>query len=111
MEFVICDLNINMKKRELIKQIAKEEKISERKSARLLEAVFDIMTKTLMKEEKVKVSGFGTFLTVKRKGRLIRDPQTHKIIKISDYYIPHFRAGEPLKAKVREAMSLKKIDR
>lgn len=96
-----------MKKRELIKQVAKEEKISERKSARLVEAVFDIIAKVLMKEEKVKISGFGTFLVVKRKGRKIRDPQTRKNIKISDYYIPHFRAGEPLKAKIREAMEIK----
>ena len=97
-----------MKKNELVKQLAQEEELSERKAHSLVEAVFDILGKALMHGEKIKVSGFGTFLVVKRKGRKIRDPRTHKIAKINDYVIPHFRAGEPLKARVREAMQEKK---
>jgi len=96
-----------MKKQELIKQLAREEKISERKASSLLYAVFDIISEALANQEKVKISGFGTFLTVKRKGRKIRNPRTHKIIEIGDYYIPHFRAGEPLKQKVREMIKEK----
>jgi nucleoid DNA-binding protein len=97
-----------MLKKDLVKQLAQEEELSERKAHTLVEAVFDILTKALMHGEKIKISGFGTFLVVKRKGRKIRDPRSHKIIKINDYVIPHFRAGEPLKAKVREAMAEKK---
>jgi len=97
-----------MKKNELIKQLSEEEKISERKAKNLFEAVFDIISKALIKGEKVKISGFGTFLVTKRKGRKIANPQTKKKMKISDYYIPHFRAGEPLKQKVREGMEAKK---
>jgi len=96
-----------MKKQELIQQLAKEEKLSKRKSQKLLEAVFDIISKKLMKDEKVKISGFGTFLVVKRKGRIIMNPQTKNKMKISDFYIPHFRPGEPLKQKIREAMEIK----
>ena len=97
-----------MKKKELIKQLAKEEKISERKAQTLTEAVFDIIALALTKGEKVKISGFGTFLVRKRKGRTIRNPKTHKKMKISDYWIPHFRAGKPLKEKVREGIEIKK---
>jgi len=92
-----------MRKIDLIRQLAREEKISERKATTLVYAVFDILGSALARGEKIKVSGFGTFLVVKRRGRKIRDPRSHKIIKINDYVIPHFRAGEPLKVKVREA--------
>ena len=97
-----------MRKIDLIRQLAKEEKISERKATSLVYAIFDILGSALAQGEKIKVSGFGTFLVVKRKGRKIRNPRTHKITKINDYVIPHFRAGEPLKQKVREVAAEKK---
>lgn len=96
-----------MRKKELISQLAQEEKISERKAQILVEAVFDIIEQKLIKGEKVKISGFGTFLVNKRKGRTIRNPKTNKKMKINDYWIPHFRAGEPLKRKVREGIKAK----
>lgn len=96
-----------MRKKELINQLAQEEKLSERKAQILVEAVFDIITQKLVKGEKVKISGFGTFLVNKRKGRTIRNPKTNKRMEISDFWIPHFRAGEPLKEKVREGMRTK----
>ncbi len=96
-----------MRKKELIQRLAEEEKLSERKAQALIEAVFDIITQALIKGEKVKISGFGTFLVRKRKGRTIRNPQTGKRMKISDYFTPHFRAGEPLKQKTKEGAQLR----
>ena len=96
-----------MKKKELIQQLAEEENLSERKAQELIEAVFDIITQALIKGEKVKISGFGTFVVTKRKGKTIRNPKTKKRMRIKDYWIPHFRAGEPLKQKVREGAQLR----
>lgn len=93
-----------MRKKELIAQLAKEEKLSERKAQALIEAVFDIIAQALARGEKVKISGFGTFVVRRRKGRVIRNPKTGKKMKISDYLIPHFCPGEPLKQRVREAL-------
>lgn len=99
-----------MRKIDLIRQLAREEKISERKATSLVYAIFDILGSALARGEKIKISGFGTFVVVKRKGRKICNPRTHKIIKINDYVIPHFRAGEPLKQKVRETIGQTKND-
>ncbi len=96
-----------MRKKELIAQLAKEEKLSERKAQALVEAVFDIIAQALARGEKVKISGFGTFLVRKRKGRVIRNPQTKKRMRIKDYWSPHFRAGEPLKQRVKEGAQLR----
>ena len=96
-----------MRKKELIAQLAKEEKLSERKAQALIEAVFDIIAQALARGEKVKISGFGTFLVRKRKGRVIRNPQTKKRMRIKDYWSPHFRAGEPLKQRVKEGAQLR----
>ena len=66
-----------------------------------VEAVFDVITKTLSKGEEVAVVGFGTFKTVKRAARMGINPKTGEKIQIAASTKPKFRAGKVLKEAVK----------
>jgi integration host factor subunit alpha len=56
---------------------------SKKESIDAVEAVFDVIKKTLEKGEKLKISGFGNFIIRDKKERVGRNPQTGKEITIS----------------------------
>lgn len=49
----------------------------------VVEAVFDIITKTLAKGEEVAITGFGTFKVAKRAARMGVNPKTGEKIQIA----------------------------
>ena len=62
-----------------------------------LDAFINIVTKTLKKKGEVRLVGFGTFTTSKRKATTGRNPQTGAAIKIAASTQPKFKAGKALK--------------
>jgi integration host factor subunit alpha len=56
---------------------------SKREAIDAVEAVFDIVKKTLEKGEKLKISGFGNFVVRDKKEHIGRNPQTGQEITIS----------------------------
>ena len=68
---------------------------------RVVEAVFDTITKTLGRGEDVAITGFGTFRVVKRAAREGRNPKTGEKIHINASVKPKFRAGKVLKEAVK----------
>lgn len=66
-----------------------------------VEAVFDVITKTLSKGEEVAIVGFGVFKTVKRDARMGINPKTGEKIQIAASTKPKFRAGKALKEAVK----------
>ena len=57
--------------------------VSKKEAIDAVEAVFDIVKRTLEKGEKLKISGFGNFIVRDKKERVGRNPQTGKEITIS----------------------------
>jgi len=91
-----------MKKPELIEAVMQTAGIEAKKDAvAAVEAVFDVITKTLSKGEEVAVVGFGTFKTVKRAARMGINPKTGEKIQIAASTKPKFRAGKVLKEAVK----------
>lgn len=68
---------------------------------RLVEAVFDTITKSLGRGEDVAITGFGTFRVAKRAARQGRNPKTGETIQIPASVKPKFRAGKSLKEAVQ----------
>lgn len=68
---------------------------------RAVEAVFDVIMKTLARGEEVAISGFGVFAVAKRKARQGRNPKTGETIQIAAAIKPKFRAGKALKEAVQ----------
>ena len=69
-------------------------------SLELLVAVFEAIQKSLKKKQEVRLVGFGTFSTSKRKAGKGRNPRTGEEIKIPASTTVRFKAGKGLKDAV-----------
>ena len=89
-----------MNKEELVQEIAKKAKVSQKEASEVLAAIVDTVQKTVAKGKKVTLVGFGTFEPRKRAARVGRNPQTGKELKIPAKTVPAFSAGKKFKTVV-----------
>ncbi len=89
-----------MNKNDIITAIAEATDLSKVKSAEVVDAFINIVTKALKKKEDVKLIGFGTFSVSKRKATKGHNPRTGEEIKIPASNQPKFKAGKTLKDAV-----------
>lgn len=91
-----------MNKATLVEELMKAADIEVKKQAvNAVEAIFDIITKTLAKGEEVAITGFGTFKVAKRAARAGVNPKTGEKIQIAATTVPKFKAGKLLKEAVK----------
>ena len=91
-----------MNKVALIEAVMKTAGIEVKKQATsAVDAVFDIITKSLSRGEEVAIAGFGTFRIAKRAARMGVNPRTGEKIQIAASVKPKFRAGKVLKEAVK----------
>ena len=89
-----------MNKGDLVNEVFKVVKTKKDAQA-AVDCVLSCITKTLVKEDKVSLTGFGTFKVVERKARKGRNPQTGGEIYIAASKVPKFVAGKALKEAVK----------
>ena len=89
-----------MNKEELVQEVAKKTKVSQKQVDETLGAIIETITKTVAKGKKVTFVGFGTFEPRKRAARTGRNPQTGKELKIPAKTVPAFSAGKKFKELV-----------
>ncbi len=89
-----------MTKAELVAEIAKKSKLSKADAERGINSFVDVAKKTLKKEGRLALAGFGTFVVSKRKARKGRNPRTGETIKIKASKVVRFKAGKALKEKL-----------
>lgn len=65
-----------MNKNILIKEVSKQTKITNKDCKVCVEALLDIITKSLKVGDDVALKGFGSFLVATKKGRYYVNPQT-----------------------------------
>ena len=92
----------SMNKEELVQEIAKKAKVTQKEAAEVLNGLVETVQKTVAKGEKVTLVGFGTFESRKRAARTGRNPQTGKEIKIAAKKVPAFSAGKKFKELVNK---------
>ena len=90
-----------MNKEELVQEIAKKAKVTQKDASEVLGALIDTIQKTVAKGKKVTLVGFGTFEARKRAARTGRNPQTGAELKISAKTVPAFSAGKKFKELVK----------
>ena len=91
-----------MNKEELVQEIAKKAKVTQKEAAEVLNGLVETVQKTVAKGDKVTLVGFGTFESRKRAARTGRNPQTGKEIKIAAKTVPAFSAGKKFKELVNK---------
>ena len=90
-----------MNREELVAEIAKQTKLTQKLVGEVLTAIIDVTQDTVKKGEKVTLVGFGTFEPRKRAARNGRNPQTGETIKIEAKTVPTFSAGKKFKEIVK----------
>jgi len=91
-----------MNKEELVQEISKKAKVTQKQATEVLGSLITTVQKTVAKGEKVTLVGFGTFEPRKRAARTGRNPQTGKEIKIAAKTVPAFSAGKKFKELVNK---------
>ncbi|SDI35137.1 HU family DNA-binding protein [Natribacillus halophilus] len=89
-----------MNKTDLINSVAEHADLSKKEASKAVDSVFDNITETLTKGEKVQLVGFGSFEVRERASRKGRNPQTGDEIEIPATKNPAFRPGKQLKDAV-----------
>lgn len=71
-----------------------------------VDGLTDIVSRSLVKGEKVSISGFGTWERVERAARKARNPATGATVRVKKTAVPKFKAGSNLKSVVSGATKL-----
>ncbi len=89
-----------MTKSELISVVASKTEMTKKDAEKVVNAVLDGITESLVKGEKVQHVGFGTFEVRDRKAKEAINPATKKMVKVPARKAPAFKAGKALKDAV-----------
>lgn len=68
---------------------------------KVVDTVFDSITKSLKSGDEVSIAGFGIFEAKTRAARTARNPRTGESIKVPAMKTPKFRAAKALKEAVK----------
>lgn len=90
-----------MTKRQLVEIVAKKAHLTKKITGEVVKSYLDEITKSLVKGEKVVISGFGTFKIVKVKAKKGRVIKTGQEISIPAHRAARFSAGKALKRAVK----------
>ena len=92
-----------MTKADLVELIYERVGSSKREAGEVVELVFSLIKESLRRGEKVKISGFGSFLVNQKRARRGRNPQTGAPITIEPRRVLSFKASQVLKESVNGA--------
>lgn len=89
-----------MNKAQLIENMAKISKMPRSACKQALEAFIAAVGNALKANKDVALTGFGSFVVMKRKSRVGVNPATGKKMQIPAKNVPKFRPGKALKSLV-----------
>lgn len=87
-------------KTDLVQEVAKKSELTQKDSAKAVDAVFSAISEALKNGDKVQLIGFGNFEVRERAARTGRNPQTGEEIEIAAGKVPAFKPGKQLKDAV-----------
>jgi integration host factor subunit beta len=89
-----------MNKSDLIEVLAKRINLTQKRSESVINHVFNEMTETLKKNDKIEIRGFGSFTVKHYKPYVGRNPKTGDTIQVKEKRLPFFKVGRELKKRV-----------
>jgi integration host factor subunit beta len=93
-----------MTKSELIAELATTNPHLTGRDVELIVAtIFDEITATLARGERVELRGFGAFTVKRRNARTGRNPRTGEAVPVDEKAVPFFKAGKELRERVNKA--------
>ena len=92
-----------MTKADLVEKVAAEADMTKKDAEQLVEIIFDSITETLNKGEKIELRGFGSFRVRERNSRKGRNPKTGDSVEIPAKRVAYFKPGKELKELINES--------
>ncbi len=89
-----------MTKAELVEIIYERVGLSRKDAAKAVDTVLEIIKESLGRGERVKISGFGSFIVNSKRARRGRNPQTGAPLIIDSRYVLSFKASDLLKDRL-----------
>ncbi len=90
-----------MNKQAIIEEVHKVLEGTKVQAEKVVDTIFDSITKSLKEGEEVSVAGFGIFSAKMRAARTARNPRTGEPIDVPAMRVPKFRASKSLKDTVK----------
>lgn len=91
-----------MTKADLINKVAAKAGITRVKAEAVVNTVFDTMVEALMRDDRIEIRGFGSFVNRKYDAYKGRNPRTGEIINVEEKKLPFFKVGKELKDDVNK---------
>ncbi|HVT00860.1 MAG TPA: HU family DNA-binding protein [Patescibacteria group bacterium] len=92
---------MSVTKKELIELVAKKGNLTNKAAKEAIKVFLNGIRDSLKRNEKVVITGFGTFSLRTRKSRKGRNPKTGETITIAARKAPGFTPGKSLKKAVK----------
>lgn len=86
-----------MTKAELINKISEDGMITRVKAEMVVTTIFDAMVDAMLKDNRVEIRGFGSFVNRTYDSYKGRNPRTGAVIEVGEKKLPFFKAGKGLK--------------
>lgn len=90
-----------MNKTELIAAVAETSGISKKDTEKVLNSFTTVVESALKQNDKVQMTGFGTFEARERAARTGRNLRTGEVIEIAAAKVPAFKPGKALKDAIQ----------
>ena len=86
---------------ELIQKLADENPhLFQRDVERIVNPIFDEITETMARGDRVELRGFGAFSVKKRDSRVGRNPRTGASVAVAEKHVPFFKTGKLLRDRL-----------
>ncbi len=89
-----------MNKSDLIEKIVERSNLPRKRAESVVNLIFDSMTNALVKDERIEIRGFGSFVSKHYRARTGRNPRTGATINVSAKRLPFFKVGKELRERV-----------
>ena len=93
-------LKNNITRKSLANKIYKSLGFSKNISSTIIDDFFESLSSELIKNNKIKISSFGTFQVINKRERIGRNPKTKVDVKISARKIVKFKPSNFIKKKL-----------
>ncbi len=93
-------MRINLTKKDLVNQVYMQIGFSKQISENLIDEFFLLLTESLKKEGKLKISKFGTFVIRSKKSRIGRNPKTKEAKTISKRDVVLFKPSKDFRHQI-----------
>lgn len=91
-----------MTKADLINLIAEKADITRVKAETVVNTIFDSMVEALMRDDRIEIRGFGSFVNRYYEPYKGRNPRTGEIINVDEKKLPFFKVGKELKDEINK---------